>query len=83
MKNAINWFELPVADMNRAVGFYEELLADQLSRSEMAVGEIALLPHEGGVGGEVLLPKTSVGEHGFCAWLRDSEGNRVGLHSLA
>lgn len=28
------------------------------------------------------MPKTSLGEHGFCAWIRDSEGNRVGLHSI-
>ncbi len=33
-------------------------------------------------GGMVALPKTSIGEHGFIALFIDSEGNRVGLHSL-
>lgn len=32
-------------------------------------------------GGKVVMPKTSIGEHGFCAVFEDSEGNRVGLHS--
>ena len=34
------------------------------------------------VGGTVAMPKTSIGEHGFIAHFIDSEGNRVGLHSL-
>jgi hypothetical protein len=34
-----------------------------------------------GAGGAVLLPKTSIGEMGDIAIIRDSEGNRVGFHS--
>jgi len=33
-------------------------------------------------GGKVVLPKKSLGEHGFYAWFLDSEGNRVALHSM-
>lgn len=33
-------------------------------------------------GGAVLKPRTSIGEHGFIALIRDSEGNVVGLHSM-
>lgn len=32
-------------------------------------------------GGKVLMPKTSIGDHGFAASFQDTEGNRVGLHS--
>ena len=32
-------------------------------------------------GGQVLLEKSSIGDHGFRAIIRDTEGNRVGLHS--
>ena len=32
-------------------------------------------------GGEVLLEKTSIGAEGFIAYLRDTEGNRIALHS--
>lgn len=34
-------------------------------------------------GGVVVLPKTSIGPFGFIAVITDSEGNRVGLHSLS
>ena len=32
-------------------------------------------------GGEVLVPKTSIGEHGNIAFIMDTEGNNVGIHS--
>lgn len=33
-------------------------------------------------GGKVLQKKTPIGEHGFIAYFEDTEGNRVGLHSM-
>jgi uncharacterized protein len=35
-----------------------------------------------GARGEVVLPRTSIGEHGAIAVVRDTEGNLVGLHAL-
>jgi len=32
-------------------------------------------------GGKLLEPKHQIGPHGFRALIRDSEGNRVALHS--
>jgi hypothetical protein len=34
-------------------------------------------------GGKVLLPKTSLGEMGFMALFIDTEGNKVGFHSMS
>ena len=34
-------------------------------------------------GGQVILPRTDIGENGFYAFIIDSEGNRVGLHESA
>ena len=34
-------------------------------------------------GGKVFQPKMSIGEHGFCSNIIDSEGNMVGLHSMS
>lgn len=34
-------------------------------------------------GGTVLLPYTSIGPQGWIALIRDSEGNRIGLHAYA
>ncbi len=33
-------------------------------------------------GGKVVMPRTDISPHGFIAWLRDTEGNTVGLHSM-
>lgn len=33
-------------------------------------------------GGSILLHKTAIGENGFMAHFMDSEGNKIGLHSM-
>lgn len=44
----------------------------------------ATLGKVGELGGETLLPKTPLGDAaggGFTAWIKDTEGNRIGLYS--
>lgn len=120
MKNAVNWFEIPVKDFDRAKNFYETILGSEMQVMEMAGMKSAfftadlqngvggsiiesqgyepsmsgsLIYLNGGedlsiplskveaAGGEVLLPKTSIGSNGFMAHFKDCEGNKVGLHS--
>ena len=33
-------------------------------------------------GGKIILPKTAIGQNGFMAHFEDTEGNKVGLHSM-
>ena len=33
-------------------------------------------------GGKILLPKTAIGPNGFMAHFTDTEGNKIGLHSM-
>ncbi len=33
-------------------------------------------------GGQVIVPKMSIGEHGHIAFIMDTEGNSVGIHSI-
>jgi len=33
-------------------------------------------------GGKILQPKFSIGENGFCAYIQDTEGSVVGIHSM-
>ena len=120
MTNVINWFEIPVADMTRAIRFYEHVFQINLEAVEafgtlnaffpgfdgtntggsLTQGE-GYIPSMTGVvvyfngnpdlgeplarvveaGGQVLLPKTSIGDSGYMALFADSEGNRIGLHS--
>ena len=63
MKNAINHFELPVLDMQRALGCYETLLGVQLRREVFGGLPYALFPHdEPGVSGALVQdPRRSPG----------------------
>jgi len=46
MAQAINWFEIPVANLDRAQAFYETMLARKLQRAEFGDGLVhAIFPH--------------------------------------
>ena len=122
--NAIDWFAIPVADLERARKFYCAMLGlDSMQDIETPNGTCALFPcSNGGVGGslnpfmgykptadsgvtvwlnagenlqasldrvleaggKILQEKTPISdEYGFMAMILDSEGNRIGLHSMA
>ena len=54
MKNAINWFEIPATDFNRAKKFYEAILGGEISEMPFPGGRYGMLPADmmnGGVGG--------------------------------
>jgi predicted enzyme related to lactoylglutathione lyase len=124
MRNALNWFEIPAKNFDRAKKFYETILGKSLEEMQgMPDGfRMAMLPYDrnsegvgGGIvqgegyepsrqgvliylnggkdlgvplakvekaGGKILVPKTSIGEHGFMAQFEDTEGNRIALHSM-
>lgn len=54
--NAITWFEIPAADFERAVRFYEQIYAQSLPRDASFPGlRMAMLPYQRpGVGGCVI-----------------------------
>lgn len=55
MHNAVNWFEIPVADYERAVAFYESVFNVQLRRELMDGYDCAVFPaDEKGVGGALV-----------------------------
>ncbi len=120
MANAVNWFEIPVSNIERARKFYENIFDNELIPMDMGDDyHMVMFPSENGVGGaiiqgagytpsqegslvylnggddlsevlgkveaaggQVAVPKTSIGENGFFAFFIDSEGNKVGLHSI-
>ena len=124
--SAIHWFEIPVADFERAKTFYETVMDIQINWQDLreTMGSIIGMLYGGGgvsgalvhnpqygyvpsregtlvylavsgdlnivlarvadAGGEVVLPKTALGEGaggGFIGWVIDSEGNKVGFFS--
>ena len=60
-RNALNWFEIPVTDIERAQRFYETLLATPLRREPMGPQTLAIFPYEDGrgVGGALLQSPTA------------------------
>ena len=54
MKNAINWFEIPATNFERAVRFYKEILEIEMHCETMMGSEMAFFPSEDGVGGAVI-----------------------------
>ncbi len=123
MANALNWFEIPVLDFDRAKTFYETILGTQMQVMEamgmksaffpadMGNGSVGggLIQGDGyepsitgsliylngmpdlsvalskveGAGGKIMLPKIGIGHNGFIAHIIDTEGNKVGLHSMS
>ena len=120
--NAINWFEIPVTDMDRAKKFYETIFDIAMTPMEMMGMKMAMFPGDGSAGkvsgalvqssmhqpgstgsvlylngnpdldivlrkvskagGEIAMPKTIIDENtGYMAFIIDTEGNKIGLHS--
>lgn len=55
MKNALNWFEIPVRDMDRAVAFYDAILGAKMRREVFGGMPYAIFPCEApGIGGALV-----------------------------
>jgi predicted enzyme related to lactoylglutathione lyase len=57
MKNAINWFEIPVRNFNKAKKFYETILGAEMQLMEAMGMKSAFFPAEmetGGIGGCII-----------------------------
>ena len=57
--DAIHWFEIPVADIDRAQRFYETLFARPMRREQMGPQTLAVFAYDGGVGGALLKSATA------------------------
>ncbi|MEJ7586015.1 MAG: VOC family protein [Ferruginibacter sp.] len=124
MNNAINWFEIPATNLQRAQDFYEAIFGISLVPMDMPGIKMRMFPIDdpmngvGGAivessdfqkpsaegtliylngnpdlqqvldkvkaaGGSVVMPKTEISpEYGFMGVVLDTEGNRVGVHSM-
>ena len=59
-RNALNWFEIPVRDMDRARAFYETLLATTIRRETIAPNQLGVFTYaETGVGGCLIAGATA------------------------
>ena len=83
--NAIDWFEIPVLDIDRAQAFYETLLATPMRREAMGPKTLAVFGGADSSVGGCLLAGADVPAPSSSGTLvyPDTEGNRVGLHALS
>jgi predicted enzyme related to lactoylglutathione lyase len=51
MHDVINWFEIPVTDIARAIKFYNTILGLHMESTAGDGYAMAIFPHNGGVGG--------------------------------
>jgi predicted enzyme related to lactoylglutathione lyase len=120
--HALNWFEIPSTDFDRAVNFYSTVLGRPLQTMDFNGTPNGIFPYESGkgiggavvhddnykpsaesfiiylnahsesdldamlervseAGGQVLMPKTHIGDPGYIALILDTEGNRVGFNA--
>lgn len=79
MKNAINWFEIPVKNFERAKKFYETLTQSEMQIMEMDgfEGKMAFFPADsetGGVGGSIIsAPEYVPSQNGVLIYLNGGE----------
>ncbi|WP_085316854.1 VOC family protein [Derxia lacustris] len=72
--NVIHWFEIPVTDLDRAIGFYEAVFGTRLQRERMGGFELAVFPHGSGVGGALACgPQFTPSAHGVLPYLAVTE----------
>lgn len=118
--NPIGWFEIPVADLDRATKFYEHVLEISMKREDIPGWKTSWFPmdddkkgvsgvlmqgdgyHPGATGPviyftcpdidaavdrakemgvQIMFGKKDIGEWGYIAWLYDTEGNIMALHT--
>jgi uncharacterized protein len=56
-QHAINWFEIPVTDFDRAKKFYENIFDFQMPENQMGPARMGFLLHDmqtGGIGGAIV-----------------------------
>ena len=56
-ESRVVWFEIPSADFDRAIRFYENILQSPLNRAQFGPGELAIFPYnEPAVSGAITPP---------------------------
>ena len=82
MKNLINWFEIPVSDMDRAAAFYGKLFGAPVTVEEFGGFLMGWLPMESqeAVGGGLVKHETYVpSHHGSLVYLNGNDDLNVML----
>ena len=73
-KQFLNWFEIPVLDISRAVSFFNHLYGMKMEVTELQDYAMALFPESTGIGGALVMGQGCVpSESGALLYLNASE----------
>lgn len=77
MNNVINWFEIPVADLDRAIKFYQHVLQITLQRGELNESDMAIFPYQSPATGGALAKIKGIkpGDQGIIIYLHTDDLN--------
>jgi predicted enzyme related to lactoylglutathione lyase len=72
--NTVVWFDMPVQDLDRAMGFYSAVLGSPIQKQQFSGMSFAVLPHEEGAVSGCLTPNgngndTKPSDHGPLLYL--------------
>jgi hypothetical protein len=67
--NRAVWFDIPVADLERAASFYRAVLATQMHREQFQGTAFYVLEHAGGNGGSLVASPSQVSAGGILVYL--------------
>lgn len=80
LTNAINWFEIPVTNFERARKFYSTILNTEIPEMELGPDRLGMLTSNGGVGGAIVQgPDYIVSQRGCLIYLNGGEDLSVVL----
>ncbi|WP_432410561.1 VOC family protein [Rasiella sp. SM2506] len=78
IKNYVNWFEIPVLNLKRAVAFYNHIYNIQMEMTEMNEYAMAFFPADNGIGGALVMGPGSVpSETGSLIYLNGGEDLQI------
>jgi predicted enzyme related to lactoylglutathione lyase len=67
--NRAVWFDIPVADLDRAVNFYRAVLGVRINKETVGDFSLGILEHDGGTGGCLVLNKEEITGGGVLLYL--------------
>jgi predicted enzyme related to lactoylglutathione lyase len=68
-KNRAVWFDIPVANLDRAAAFYAEVLDVKVHRETMGEMSFGVIDHQDGNGGCLVINPAEVGKSGVLIYL--------------
>lgn len=83
LRHYVSWFEIPVSNLSRAVGFYNQIYGIDMDITESGAYSMALFPADNGIGGALVKGEGSIpGEIGTLVYLNAGKDLNTVLNKI-